>query len=235
MKVGILGPNGFMGRYFLKHYKWIPITRGEVDLINQKSVEEFFKKNHFSVIIHCAVEGGSMLNKEDGNVTHNNILMFENVARVFKGKIIYFSSGAAVRGNPPTDPYGLSKWIIDKRISQIENAYTLRVWGCYGSGEPDPHNRDRFKTICKQNGHISIDKDKYFDFVDIKDVMKVVFEYTIGYRTSKECNLVYPEKLKLSDWAKKFGATYEITDQTELGESYIYEETRCDLISTLPN
>jgi dTDP-4-dehydrorhamnose reductase len=235
MKVGILGPNGFMGRYFLKHYKWIPITRGEVDLLNQKSIEEFFKKNHFSVIIHCAVEGGSMLNKEDGNVTHNNILMFENVARVFKGKIIYFSSGAAVRGNPPTDPYGLSKWIIDKRISQIENAYTLRVWGCYGSGEPDPHNRDRFKTICKQNGHISIDKDKYFDFVDIKDVMKVVFEYTIGYRTSKECNLVYPEKLKLSDWAKKFGATYEITDQTELGESYIYEETRCDLISTLPN
>ena len=235
MKVGVLCPNGFMGRYFLKHYKWIPITRGEVDLLNKKSVEEFFKKNHFSVIIHCAVEGGSMLNKEDGNVTHNNILMFENVARVFKGKIIYFSSGAAVRGNPPTYPYGLSKWIVDKRISQIENAYTLRVWCCYGSGEPDPHNMDRFKTICKQNGHISIDKDKYFDFVDIKDVMKVVFEYTIGYRTSKECNLVYPEKLKLSDWAKKFGATYEITDQTELGESYICEKTRCDLISTLPN
>ena len=39
MKVGVLGPNGFMGRYFLKHYKWIPITRGEVDLLNQKSVE----------------------------------------------------------------------------------------------------------------------------------------------------------------------------------------------------
>ena len=235
MRVGLLGSNGFMGRYFLNCNNWIPITRAEVDLLNQKSIEEFFKKNHFSVIIHCAVEGGRMLNKEDGNVTHNNILMFENVVRVFKGKIIYFSSGAAVRGNPPTDPYGLSKWIIDKRILQIENAYTLRVWGCYGSGEPDPHNRDRFKTICKQNGHIVIDKDKYFDFVDIKDVMKVVFEYTIGYRISKECNLVYPEKLKLSDWAKKFGATYEITDQTELGESYICVENRHDLLSTLLN
>jgi hypothetical protein len=37
--------------------------------------------------------------------------MFENVSRVFKGKLIYFSSGAALRGDPPTDPYGLSKWI----------------------------------------------------------------------------------------------------------------------------
>ena len=152
MKVGVLGPNGFMGRYFLNHYKWTPITREEVDLLDQKSVETFFKKNVFDVIVHCAVEGGSMLNNEDGNVTHNNILMFENVSRVFKGKIIYFSSGAALRGNPPTDPYGLSKWIIDKRILQIEDVYSLRVWGCYGSGEPDPHNRDRFKTICKQNG-----------------------------------------------------------------------------------
>jgi len=71
--------------------------------------------------------------------------------------------------------------------------------------------------------------------VDIKDVMKVVFEYTIGCRISKECNLVYPEKLKLSDWAKKFGATYEITDQTELGESYVCVENRHDLLSTLPN
>ena len=235
MKVGVLGPNGFMGRYFLEHSKWIPITRDEVDLLNQKSVEMFFEKNYFSVIIHCAVEGGSMLKMEDGNVTHNNILMFENVARIFKGKIIYFSSGASVRGDPPTDPYGLSKWIIDKRILQIKNVYSLRVCGCYGSGEPDPHNRDRFKTICKQNGHIVIDKDKYFDFVDIKDVMRVVFEYSLGYRTAKMCNLVYPEKLKLSDWAKKFGATYEIKDQTELGESYVCVENRNEILSTLLN
>ena len=45
MKVGVLGPNGFMGRYFLEHSKWIPITRDEVDLLDQKSVEIFFEKN----------------------------------------------------------------------------------------------------------------------------------------------------------------------------------------------
>jgi hypothetical protein len=49
--------------------------------------------------------------------------MFENVVRVFRGKLLYFSSGAALRGNPPVDPYGLSKWIIDQRIETIPNAH----------------------------------------------------------------------------------------------------------------
>ena len=233
MKIGVIGCNGFIGRNILEQYKWIPITREDVNLLDKKSVEKYFDRYFFSVIIHCAVTGGSRLHEDTSDVLRDNILMFENVANVFHGKLIYFSSGAALRGNPPSDPYGLSKWIIDKRILQIEDVYSLRVWGCYGSGEPDPHNRDRFKTICKQNGHIVIDKDKYFDFVDIKEVSRVVFEYVIGYRKDKECNLVYPEKLKLSDWAKKFDATYEISDQTELGESYICEENRYSLMFTL--
>ena len=153
--------------------------------------------------------------------------MFENVSRFFHGKIIYFSSGAALRGNPPSDPYGLSKWIIDKRILQLENVYSLRIWGCYGPGELST----RFSAICKDKGHVVIDKDRYFDFVDVNDVVKVVYEYTIGHRTSKVCNLVYRERLKLSEWAKKFGATYDILDKTELGESYACnDEFRRDLV-----
>jgi dTDP-4-dehydrorhamnose reductase len=216
MKVGVLGCNGFLGRYFLEHNKWIPITREEVDLLNPASVEKFFHRYKFSVIIHCAVVGGSRLKEDSNDVLKENILMFENVSRFFNGKLIYFSSGAVFNGNPPTDPYGLSKWIIDKRITQIPNAYSLRIWGCYGPGELST----RFSAICKDKGHVVIEKDKYFDFINIDDVMKVVYEYTIGHRTAKVCNLVYRERLKLSDWAKKFGATYDIVDKTELGESY---------------
>ena len=227
MKVCVLGANGFLGRYFLeKHPEWIGVTRRELDLTNQMQTKDFFTQNHFDVVVHCAVMGGSMLVQEDGNITHNNILMFENVARVFNGKLLYFSSGAGVRGDPPTDPYGLSKWVVDRRIENLDNTYTLRIFGCYGSGEPDPHNRDRFKTICKQNGHIVIDKDKYFDFVDIEDVRKVVCEYINGDRTDKECDLVYREKKRLSQWATEFGATYEITDTSELGESYVSQRVK---------
>ena len=224
MKVGVLGCNGFFGRYFLEHNKWIPITREEVDLLSPISVEKFFHRYKFSVIVHCAVVGGSRLKEDNSDVLKENILMFENVSRFFNGKIIYFSSGAVFNGNPPTDPYGLSKWIIDKRITQIPNAYSLRIWGCYGPGELST----RFSAICRNKGHVVIEKDKYFDFINIEDVMKVVREYIDGYRFSKQCNLVYPKRMKLSEWAKKFGATYDIINKNELDEPYI-SEMRNDL------
>tara|TARA_Y100000741_G_scaffold363427_1_gene351639 strand:+ start:166 stop:894 length:729 start_codon:yes stop_codon:yes gene_type:complete len=224
MKVGVLGCNGFFGRYFLEHNKWIPITREEVDLLSPISVEKFFHRYKFSVIVHCAVVGGSRLKEDTSDVLKENILMFENVSRFFDGKIIYFSSGAVFNGNPPVDPYGLSKWIIDKRITQIPNAYSLRIWGCYGPGELST----RFSAICRNKGHVVIEKDKYFDFINIEDVMKVVRDYIDGYRFSKQCNLVYPKRMKLSEWAKKFGATYDIINKNELDEPYI-SEMRNDL------
>jgi dTDP-4-dehydrorhamnose reductase len=229
MKVGVLGCNGFLGRYFLQYNKWIPITREEVDLLNPVSVQNFFCNYKFSVIIHCAVVGGSRLKEDSSDVLKENIIMFENVARFFDGKIIYFSSGAVFKGNPPIDPYGLSKWIIDKRIMQISNAYSLRIWGCYGPGELPT----RFSAICKDKGHVVIEKDKYFDFIDVNDVMKVVREYVDGYRTAKECNLVYEECFKLSEWAKKFGATYEIINKKEFDEPYISNSRKdiCNLKS----
>jgi nucleoside-diphosphate-sugar epimerase len=217
MKVCVLGAGGFIGKNLIKGTNWVGVTRHDLDLTDQSAVEKYFKTHEYDIVIHCGVIGGSRLIADNGEVAFKNILMFENVARVFKGKLIYFSSGAALRGNPPTDPYGLSKWIIDKRIQTIDNAYSLRIWGCYGPGELPT----RFSAICKEKGHVVIDKDMYFDFVDIEYVRKIVFEYVHDKLHNKEYNLVYPEKLLLSQWAEKFGATWEIKDKTGLNESYI--------------
>lgn len=217
-RVCVLGAGGFVGKNLLRDTDWIGVTRQELDLTDQIAVEEYFTTHTYDVVIHCAVIGGSRLESDDGNVTHKNILMFENVARVFKGILLYFSSGAALRGNPPIDPYGLSKWIIDRRIDTIDNAHSLRIWGCYGPGELPT----RFSAVCKRAGHVVIDRDRYFDFIDIEDVKKIVAEYVLGQRSEKVCNLVYPEKMLLSQWAGRFGATHEITNQEELGDSYCF-------------
>src|SRR6056300_702341 len=216
-KVCVLGAGGFVGKNLLRDTNWVGLTRHDVDLTDQKAVEKYFSEHEYDVVIHCAVIGGSRLKQDDGDVTHKNILMFENVVRVFKGKLLYFSSGAALRGTPPTDPYGLSKWLIDRRIETIPGAHSLRIWGCYGSGELPT----RFSAVCKREGHVIIGQDRYFDFIDIEDVRKIVVEYVNGVRHEKECDLVYPEKLLLSQWAEKFGATWKIEDSTKLGESYI--------------
>ena len=216
MKVCVLGSNGFVGSNLLKYTDWNGVTHRELDLTDQHAVEKHFNEHKYDVVIHCAVVGGSRLKPDDSDVAYKNILMFENVVRVFKGKLIYFSSGAALRGNPPTDPYGLSKWVIDRRIETIPNAYSLRIWGCYGPGELP----SRFSAVCKREGHVVIDQDRYFDFIDIEDVRKIVKEYVNGNKIKKECNLVYTEKLLLSQWAEKFGATWEIVDNSKMGESY---------------
>ena len=200
MKVCVLGAGGFIGKHLIRNSNWVGITRNDLNLEDQDEVEKYFNTNIYDVVIHCAVVGGSRLKKDKGDVIWKNILMFENVIKVFKGKLIYFSSGAALRGTPPTDPYGLSKWIIDKRIDTIPNAYSLRIWGCYGENELST----RFSAVCKREGHVVIDQDRYFDFIDIEDVKKIVQEYvTCRWVMPKLCNLVYPEKLLLSQWAER--------------------------------
>jgi nucleoside-diphosphate-sugar epimerase len=215
-RICVLGAGGFIGKNLIRNNNWVGVYHADIDLTNQHQVEEYFNTNDYDVVIHCASVGGSRLKEDDYEITYKNILMFENVARVFKGKIIFFSSGAALRGNPPIDPYGLSKWIIDRRIEKISNAYSLRIWGCYGPDELTT----RFSAVCKREGHVIIDQDRYFDFIDIEDVRKIVSEYVNDERNEKEYNLVYPEKMLLSQWAEKFGATWEIKDDSKLGDSY---------------
>lgn len=215
MRVCVLGSNGFIGSNLLRGTDWVGVTRQQLDLTIQKDVDKFFETNKFDVVIHCAVVGGSRLQQDTGEVCYKNLLMFENVVRNLKGtKLIYFSSGAAKKGDPPSDPYGFSKWLIDKRIETLDNVYSLCIWGCFGQDELPT----RFSSACKQ-GHVLIQKDKYFDFIDVEDVKKIVEMYCF-FNCKKFYNLTYPgPKLKLSEWATKFGATSTIVE-TGLDESY---------------
>jgi nucleoside-diphosphate-sugar epimerase len=221
-RVCVLGSNGFIGKNLIEQNPgWVGVSREILDLTNQLDVEKYFKHNQYDIVIHSAVVGGSRLKEDQTDVFYQNVIMFENVVRVFKGRIIYFSSGAALGGNPPVDPYGFSKWLIDKRINTLPNVYSLRIWGCYGPHEPCT----RFSYICKNNGHVVIDHDRYFDFVSIWYVNKIVHEFVNGKKSLvKFCDLVYPKKMLLSEWADFFGATYEIKNY-ELGKSYIKDRT----------
>tara|TARA_R110000803_G_scaffold185157_1_gene247502 strand:+ start:236 stop:862 length:627 start_codon:yes stop_codon:yes gene_type:complete len=198
MKVCVTGANGFLGRNILNGTDWIGMTRKECNLMKPCDFSEY------DCVIHCAAS----LDRENPNTCYENILMFENVVKTSK-KLIYFSSGATLLGDPPQEPYGLSKWVIDKRIETLPNVYSLRIWGCYGPAELPT----RFSAVCKAKGHVVIQKDRYFDFIDVMDVKKVVKDYVDGKETKKFYNLVYDKKMKLSEWAGFFGATHEIVEE----------------------
>src|SRR5210317_19551 len=107
--------------------------------------------------------------------------------------------------------------VSDQRIKTLTNAHSLRVWGCYGPGELDT----RFSAVCRREGHVIIKKDKYFDFVDVEDVKKIVTLYVNDVLCEKDINIVDPHTRLLSEWAVLFGATYEIEDTSALDEPYI--------------
>ena len=217
MKVCVLGAGGFIGKNVLRGTDWVGVTRNDLNLLDQSAVEKYFKSHEYDVVVHCAAS----IDQVSRETVYKNSLMFENVVRVFKGKLIYFSSGAALRGSPPTDSYGLSKWLIERRIEMIPNAYALRIWGCYGPGELP----SRFSATCKRDGHVVIERDRYFDFIDVEDVREIVQQYVTSKKVLvKYCDLVTgKDPLLLSEWAEKFGATWEVKDTSTLGERYISE------------
>ena len=216
MKVCVLGANGFIGSNLVHlHPDWFGVTR-ELDLTVQKDVDTFFENNAFDVVVHCAVIGGSRLQKDNGDVCYKNLLMFENVVRHIDKfeKLIYFSSGASKLGDPPIEPYGFSKWLIDKRIQHIPKVYSLCIWGCYGPGE----SPTRFSAVCREKRHVVIPQDRYFDFISVEKVAETVERYcTQG--GEKFCNLAPGAKMRLSWWAQWFGATCTI-EREGLGEPY---------------
>ena len=99
MRILITGANGYIGKSLFnalrdEHYV-TAITRKEAELTDSVAVTEFFKTSHFfDVVIHCAVLGGSRLQKDDWSVMDKNLIMYYNLFanRSRFGRFIHFGS-----------------------------------------------------------------------------------------------------------------------------------------------
>ena len=223
----ILGAGGFIGRNLAAFFgaRAIPVSRSDCNLLEQSAVDAFFSSRSFKVVFHCAVRGGSRLALDGPAVAYDNLLMLETVvkhANKFE-KLVYFSSGARFdrssgeASNIPSDVYGFSKYVIEKRAESVPNMRILRIYGCFGVGEP----ATRFPTICTREKHVVIEQDCYFDFVWVRDVCRAAEHYaTVPFSVLPlTVNLVYRDKVKLSDVAKMAGASFDIS-QANLGLPY---------------
>jgi GDP-L-fucose synthase len=198
MNIFITGSNGFLGRHLKEYFQnnyflyklYIPSSI-ELDLYDEESVDKYILNNKIDIIIHLANRGGDRNSIDMKNVTEYNLRIFYNIAKHEKNvkKIISFGSGAEYGKHKPIvdakeedylkiqplDEYGFYKSITSKYIEKSEKIVQLRIFGAYGEYE-----NYKFKfisnAIVKNLLHlpIIINKNVYFDYIYIDDLVKMI-------------------------------------------------------------
>ena len=215
MKILLTGANGFLGNNILQKldkYEIIPITRNELDLCDTKAVDEFFTGKTFDVVLHCAIDGGNRLIKEDSSCIYQNVMMALNLHKNKKhfNKLIHFGSGAELDRSldiqsymnifeqVPSDYYGLSKNVIARLFDNESNFHNLRIFNVFAENES---TRRMIKTSVQNyinDQPIRIHQDKMMDFFYIDDFINVLDHFITGKCFYKEMDCVYQEKISLS-------------------------------------
>jgi len=207
MKILITGANGYVGKAIhskIKHlYEVDLVTREICNLLDSSDVDKFFEGKKYDVIIHSAVVGGSRMKEDDSDILINNLSMFFNLYnnREHFTKLITFGSGAEDITSG-LNFYGRSKKLISEYIGNIDNFYSLKIYGVFDENELNT----RFIKTCihkfLEGGDLIIDNDRYMDFIYMTDFLKIVVHYIENNPLDKGVDCCYTEKYKLSDIAK---------------------------------
>jgi GDP-L-fucose synthase len=229
MKILITGGNGYIAKSLcnsLKNtYEIITLTRNNFDLNHFKVLDSYLKHKYFDVVIHCAVSGGSRLKEDTIGDMDNNLQMYYNLLNCKDrfGKLIHFGSGAEI--TQPETPYGLSKRVISKSISEQENFYNIRIFAVFDENELDTRfikvNIKRY--INKEP--IIIHQNKFMDFFYMKDLISLVDYYIQSENPPKEIDCSYQQSYSLFDIANMINEldthkTQIIFNNGGMGEKY---------------
>jgi dTDP-4-dehydrorhamnose reductase len=230
MKILITGGKGYVGKSLynsLKNkYDVTCITRQDFDLTAFQAMNEFFQNKYFDVVIHCAVQGGSRLKEDSYKDMDINLVMYYNLLqhKPHYGKLIHLGSGAEIHNSE--SPYGLSKKVISKSISEIDNFYNIRIFAVFDENELDT----RFiKTCIKKyiNKELMLVQDKKMSFFYMKDLITLVDHHiqTLPSSLLKESNCAYVNSTSLLDIANVINELddYKVpiyVNTTEIGKDY---------------
>jgi nucleoside-diphosphate-sugar epimerase len=203
-RILITGKNGYIAKGLANKLKEkhsiIGIGRDDFDLTDREATNKWFKDKYFDVIIHTAISGGNRLKQEDGEVFFKNLSMFYNLLSNQDKftQLISFGSGAEL--GYPTDPYGLSKDIINRIIQNETKLNNIRIFAVFDENELDRRfitpNIKRY--INKQP--LILHQNKLMDFFYMEDLVSIV-EYIIFNPQVKEIDCTYPLSYSLYDIA----------------------------------
>lgn len=255
----ITGGNGFAGsnlkKFLSKKYNIIAPSRKELNLLDEKEVDEFFKKNKIDIVIHTALVGGSRKEEDVESALLQNLRMFFNIIKNKKRfkRMIHCGSGAEYDKrfpiikikedefgkNIPIDEYGFGKYVCSKYIENTEDIVALRIFALFGEGE-DYRYRFISNAICRNlyGLPITMNQDVFFDYIYIKDFIKIV-EYFIDNKPKhKFYNIGTGKTINIKTLAQKINETADKKTKIIINKKGLNNEYSCDnkrLLSEIKN
>lgn len=211
-KILLTGGSGFIGKNIresdlAQDYDIVAPSHADVDIADTESVDNFFKKNNFDVVLHTAVKPGHRAVIDTSDLLYTNIRMFENLERNRDnfGKFINFGSGAIydvsknnsgvsesdIYKNMGTDAHSFAKYVIHKQIDKLPNFYDLNIFGVFGKYE-EYSIRFISNAICKSlfNLPITLRQNRRFSYLYIKDLMPILKWFIENKPEQKSYNIV---------------------------------------------
>jgi nucleoside-diphosphate-sugar epimerase len=201
MSIIILGAGGFVGSH-LKNYfgkESHGVYKGDLNLFDIKTVREFLRKFNDPVIINCITFGGKKQSHlTDLYLVRQNLLLFNSFYSNRECFSRYINIGSGAELNLNLSSYGVSKKIISDFCETTEKFYSLRLFGCYGLGEPDFR---LFSSYLKEEDDFEFEmQDKLFDNISIQDFCEIINYYVREENPLfKNMDCVYLDKLSVSD------------------------------------
>lgn len=199
-----------------QNHEVIGLCRDVLDIADAKAVDDFFHLNHPDVIIHGALYGRESVRDNQIDMYQVNMQMFQNLYRNRHRfhKLINLGSGTEYDTSrdidlvtedqiylvEPENYYDRVKNHISRICCDTENFCTLRMFGVMSHTESDK----RFFRHLLESDRFFIKYDRFFDFVNLQDLMPVIDAVLTGQITDPHVNVVYKNKLKLSELAKMF-------------------------------
>lgn len=244
-KVLITGGDGYVARSLCEKlktsYDITTISRSDFDLRDRDCTDSFFRGRYFDAVIHTAIKGGSRLQLDSPDTTHDNLSMFYNLLnnKHCFGKLLNIGSGAEV--GLPTSPYGLSKSIISKLVDQETYFYNIRVYAVFDENELGTRfiKANLLRYLNKQP--MLIEQDKYMDFYYMEDLALVVDYYLRKNPRFELCpklfNCSYKQHLTLTQIASIINNLQDhkvdiIILNQEIGQPYVGTYTMPEIENT---
>jgi nucleoside-diphosphate-sugar epimerase len=225
----ITGANGFIGSYLSSYFREIghqifECGRDKLDMLDTNAVKQFFNSTYFDMVIHCALVGRENIHELKQSMTDSivkdNLRIWDNLVNNrhrFK-RLINIGSGHEFDINnsvdyaeekdifsaEPIHSYGYVKNFIARDIPQYEHFYNLRLFGVFHYTESPKRFFRKIQTQSKREFHIP--QDRYFDFINLEDIPPMIDIILNGEAKHRDINLVYKDKMLLSELAHMFNA-----------------------------